>query len=196
MELQAADEKEKISGNVYADDEKECLGGYIESDKYRLRYYAIPYQFVSIVSREEYLEWKNDVLTQSENDTNIMRMVRFIKDFNISKEVFEKTNLQMAKDFVEWGEKPTLRPMDYENQQTYEIYNADIIYTFDNEIINEYYLTPDYPYCADFEYEAAVERGEYKSQTEEWVDIDQMEAEINAKYGAQETAAVIETTAE
>ena len=193
---QAADEKEKISGNVYADDEKECLGGYIESDKYRLRYYAIPYQFVSIVSREEYLEWKNDVLTQSENDTNIMRMVRFIKDFNISKEVFEKTNLQMAKDFVEWGEKPTLRPMDYENQQTYEIYNADIIYTFDNEIINEYYLTPDYPYCADFEYEAAVERGEYKSQTEEWVDIDQMEAEINAKYGAQETAAVIETTAE
>ena len=142
------------------------------------------------------MEWKNDVLTQSENDTNIMRMVRFIKDFNISKEVFEKTNLQMAKDFVEWGEKPTLRPMDYENQQTYEIYNADIIYTFDNEIINEYYLTPDYPYCADFEYEAAVERGEYKSQTEEWVDVDQMEAEINAKYGTQETATVTETTAE
>lgn len=159
-------------------------GGYIESDKYRLRYYAIPYQFVSIVNREEYVEWKKNVLTQSENDTNIMRMVRFIKDFNISKEVFEKTNLQMAKSFAEF--KPTMRPMDYENQQTYEIYNADIIYTFDDDIINEYYLTPDYPYCADFEYEAAVKRGEYTSQTEVWVDIEQMEAEIIAKYGEAE----------
>ncbi len=178
-------------------------GGYIESDKYRQRYYAIPYEFVSIVDREKYKEWKKEVLTQSENDTNVMRMVRFIKYFNISKEVFEKTNLQMAKSFAEFN--PTMRPMDYENQQTYEIYNADIIYTFDDEIINEYYLTPDYPYCADFEYEAAVRRGEYTSQTEEWVDIEALEAEIIAKYGeaeivTEETPAEsseqIETTAE
>lgn len=174
-------------------------GGYIESDKYRLRYYAIPYQFISIVNREEYSEWKKVVLTQSENDTNIMRMVRFVKDFKISKEIFEKVNLQMAKDFVEWGEKPTLRPLDYENQQTYEIYNADIIYTFDDDIINEYYLTPDYPYCADFEYEAAVKRGEYTSQTEEWVDVEALEAEIIAKYGeaefvTEETTVIPEAT--
>lgn len=82
--------------------------------------------------------------------------------------------------------------MDYENQQTYEIYNADIIYTFDDDIINEYYLTPNYPYCADFEYEAAVKRGEYTSQTEEWVDVEAMEAEIIAKY--DETEIVTETT--
>ena len=106
--------------------------------------------------------------------------------FDISKEDFEKINLQMAKDFVEWGEKPTLRPMDFENQQTYEIYNADIIYSFDDEIINEYYLTPEYPYCAEFEYEAAIESGEYTSQTEEWVDVEAMEAEIIAKYGEAE----------
>ena len=92
--------------------------------------------------------------------------------------------------------QPIMNPQDFANQEIYEVYNADIIYTFDNEIINEYYLTPDYPYCADFEYEAAVERGEYKSQTEEWVDVDQMEAEINAKYGTQETATVTEKTAE
>ena len=87
-----------------------------------------------------------------------------------------------------------MRPLDYENQQTYEIYNADIIYTFDDEIINEYYLTPDYPYCADFEYESAVKRGEYTSQTEEWVDVEALEAEIIAKYGEAEI--VTETTTE
>lgn len=90
----------------------------------------------------------------------------------------------MAKSFAEFN--PTMRPMDYENQQTYEIYNADVIYTFDDEIINEYYLTPDYPYCAYFEYEAAVRRGEYTPRTEVWVDVEAMEAEIIGKYGEAE----------
>lgn len=102
----------------------------------------------------------------------------------------------MAKDFAAWEEKPTLRPLDYENQQTYEIYNVDIIYSFDNELINEYYLTPDYPYCAEFEFEAAVKRGEYTSQTEEWVDIEEMETEINAKYGKPESTTQVTTSFE
>ncbi|MBQ2973508.1 MAG: hypothetical protein IJE19_04060, partial [Clostridia bacterium] len=69
---------------------------------------------------------------------------------------------------------------------TYEIYNADIIYTFDDEIINEYYLTPDYPYCAEFEYKNALEAGVYQTRTTDWVDIEQMEADIIAKYGEAE----------
>ena len=158
-------------------------GGYIESSKYRQCYYHVPVYFIELVGEEEYHNWNNEIY---EFDQDEIKIGSFVRYFNISKEVFEKTNLQMAKDFVEWGEKPTLRPMDYENQQTYEIYNADIIYTFDDEIINKYYLTPDYPYCADFEYEAAVRRGEYTSQTEEWVDVEAMEAEIIAKYGEAE----------
>jgi hypothetical protein len=38
----------------------------------------------------------------------------------------------------------------------------------------------------DIEFEQAVERGEYTSQTEEWVDVEAMEAEIIAKYGEAE----------
>ena len=130
-------------------------GGYIESSKYRQCYYHVPVYFIELVGEEEYHNWNNEIYEFNQDE---IKMGSFVQYFSISKEVFEKTNLQMAKDFVEWGEKPTLRPLDYENQQTYEIYNADIIYTFDDEIINEYYLTPDYPYCADFEYEAAVKR--------------------------------------
>ena len=161
-------------------------GGYIESGKYRQRYNNVPYDFVVLIGEEEFDRWYDEIY---EFNPDKSQVVEFIQYFNISKEVFEKTNLQMAKSFAEFN--PTLRPMDYENQQTYEIYNADIIYTFDYDIINEYYLTPDYPYCADFEYEAAVKRGEYTSQTEEWVDIEAMEAEIIAKYG--ETEIVPET---
>ncbi len=168
-------------------------GGYIESGKYRQRYYNVPYDFIVLVSEEEYEKWYDEIY---EFNPDKSQVVSFVQYFNISKEVFEKTNLQMAKSFAEFN--PTMRPLDYENQQTYEIYNADIIYTFDDEIINEYYLTPDYPYCADFEYEAAVKRGEYTSQTEEWVDIEEMEAEIIAKYGEAEivTESVETTTAE
>lgn len=158
-------------------------GGVIESGKYRQRYYSVPYDFVILVGEEEYFRWYDEVLEYNPDRTMV---VDFIQYFDISKEVFEKTNLQMAKDFVEWGEEPTLKPMDYENQQTYEIYNADILYTFDDEIINEYYLTPEWPYCAGFEYEAAVKRGEYTPRTEVWVDVEAMETEIIAKYGETE----------
>lgn len=156
-------------------------GGYIESGKYRQCYYDVPYDFVLLVGEKEFDKWYDEIYEFNPDKSQI---VAFVQYFNISKEIFEKTNLQMAKSFAEFN--PTMKPLDYENQQTYEIYNADIIYTFDDEIINEYYLTPDYPYCADFEYEAAVKRGEYTSQTEDWIDIEQMEAEIIAKYGEAE----------
>ena len=162
-------------------------GGYIESGKYRQCYYDVPYDFIVLVGEDEFDRWYDEIYEFNPDKSQI---VSFVQYFNITKEVFEKTNLKMAKSFAEFN--PTMRPMDYENQQTYEIYNADIIYTFDNEIINEYYLTPDYPYCADFEYEAAVKRGEYTSQTEKWVDIEALEAEIIAKYGTAEIA--VETT--
>ena len=156
-------------------------GGYITSSKYRQCYYDVPYDFVILIGEEEFDGWYDEIYEFNPDKSQI---VSFVQYFNISKEDFEKTNLQMAKSFAEFN--PTMRPLDYENQQTYEIYNADIIYTFDDEIINEYYLTPDYPYCADFEYEAALANGTYQTQTTDWIDIEQMEAEIIAKYGEAE----------
>lgn len=169
-------------------------GGYITSKKYRQRYYNIPYDFVVLVGFDNYMKWDDEIYEYNPEHT---KMVSFIQYFSISKEDFEKANLQMAKSFAEFN--PTMRPLDFENQQTYEIYNADIIYTFDDEIINEYYLTPDYPFCADFEYESALANGTYQTQTTDWIDIEQMEAEIIAKYGETEiipeTATLPEETA-
>ncbi len=171
-------------------------GGYITSDKYRQRFYDVAYNFTLLVDREEYLEWKAEMAECREELKETMRMVKFIKHFNISKEDFEKANLELAKEIVEMGEKPTMRSSDFENQQVYEIYNADIIYTFDNEIINEYYLTPEYKYCSEDEYEYFVEKGEYQSLVTVWVDVDQMESEFIEKYGYSPFDIVTETTEE
>ncbi len=157
-------------------------GGYIKIQKYRCRFYDVPGPFVSLVGREAWYEWLNTVNHAETAEVMVMKL--FIENFNISREDFDKANLELAKRIKnDLRGSPCLVSSDYANQEDYEIFNADIIYTFDDDIIREYYLSPDYPYTFDFEFEEAVEKGEYTSQTEEWVDIKKMEAEVIAKYG-------------
>jgi hypothetical protein len=60
-----------------------------------------------------------------------MLLVTFVKYYEISKEDFEKATKNEEKIHNQFGENLYL--------EDYELPNADIIYTFDNEIINEYY---------------------------------------------------------
>lgn len=165
-------------------------GGQITVQKYRSVFYDIPSSFISIVGKDVYFEWLETV--EYPRVSERMLMVQFVQYFNISREQFDKANLECARSIRDKLDgKPCLYPRDYANQEDDEIYNGDIIYSFDNEVIKDYYLAPDYPYLYDFEFEEAVANGTYTAQTDDWVDIEQMEAEINAKYGAPE---VTETT--
>ncbi len=168
----------------YADNSGEG-GGILGLNKYRVRYYTLPAPFVDLVGEEECYQWR---LNQPyPNDTNVMLMVNFIKDFDISREEFDKANLEFARRIKELLDGvPVINPLDYANQEDDEVYNADILYTFDNELINEYYLSHDYPFLYKHEYKEALEAGTYETRTTDWVDVEQMEAEINAKYGAPE----------
>ena len=159
--------------------------GMILQGKYRQCYYQNFYQLEQLVDPEELDAWENEVYASDPDETNEMVVKLFIQHFNISKEEFEKANLELAKALYLPGCEVMMNPKDYVNQEMYEIYNADIIYTFDDEIINEYYLSGDYPYFYPDEFEEAVERGEYTPQTV-WVDVNQLEAEIIAKYGETE----------
>ncbi len=141
-------------------------GGDILQDKYRVCYYGINKYFAQMVDFEELQVWKENVYATYPNETNEMVIKRFVQDFNISREDFDKANYEAAKMISEELEEvPTVNPKDYLNQEIYEVYNADIIYTFDDEIINEYYLSGEYPFCYQDEYENAVLSGEYKTQT-------------------------------
>lgn len=144
--------------------------GVIEVKYYRDNYYSIAAPFVYIVGKDVYREWKE---TQPNPDeTNVMLMVNFIRDFNISREDFDKANIEYA-----WRIKnllngtPVMNPKDFANQEDEEVYNADIIYTFDNELINKYYLTPDYPFLFKDEYEDAVENSTYQTQTTDFIEV-------------------------
>lgn len=141
-------------------------GGGILQDKYRVCYYGINKYFAQMADPLEVRAWEEKTYEVSPNETNEMVIKRFVIDFNISREDFDKANYEVAKMISEeLQEVPTINPKDYLNQEIYEVYNADIIYTFDDEIINEYYLSGEYPFCYQDEYENAVLSGEYKTQT-------------------------------
>ena len=161
--------------------------GEILPRKYRNNYYQIPAFFAEIVDRNIFLTWEKEYyLNNYPDDTNVMVMVDFVKEFDISKENFEKANLEYARFIDETYSHICLDPQDYADQEMQEIYNADIIYTFDNELINKYYLGIDYPFLNEYEYVEAMEAGTYETRTTQFIDLDQMEAEIIAKYGEAE----------
>ncbi|MBQ3045882.1 MAG: hypothetical protein IJD49_08030 [Clostridia bacterium] len=171
-------------------------GGELTLQKYRSIYYTIPSPFWDVVDENSRDDIYGEYWEQPYSKINIMRMRIFVEEYNVPREKFDAANAEWARIVKEklYG-SPVINPQDYANQEFDEIYNADIIYTFDNEIINEYYLSHDYPYCYESEYEEAVASGEYTSKTEKWIDIEQMEAEIIAKYGEAEIVAET-TTAE
>lgn len=122
---------------------------------FRSIYFEIPKEFRALVSEEDYAEneYKADL---SEG----MRIVWFIKEFNIPKESFEEANAAYAKRvYSDFGLYPLLNAADYKGQEEAEIFNADIIYSFDEEKINEYYARPDYEFNSLAEYARAVENG-------------------------------------
>lgn len=178
--------------------ETDAGGASISTRKYRVNYYDVPYQFVLLVGEDAFWEWDETRDNEDPDETNVMVMKTFIEYFNITREEFDKANLEWTKTILyDMGGKPVMNPKDFANQETDESYNADIIYTFDDEVINNYYLSGYYPYIFESDYEKAVESGEYVSQTTDWIDIEQMEAEIIAKYGEAEIVTeAAETTTE
>ena len=114
-------------------------GGVIRPQKYRARYYTLYAPFVQLVGREACREWWETI--DSSSSATSMVMLQFVRHFNITREQFDKANLETARIIRDKLDgRPCMRPMDYANQETDEIYNADIIYTFDEDIINAYYL--------------------------------------------------------
>ena len=173
-------------------DIKDVGGGEIKQEKYRQCYYNISYQLSLLVEEDELKKWEKETYEKDPNETNEMVVKLFVQHFNISREDFDKANLELAKFLYDQNSPlPSMNPKDYINQEMFELYNADIIYTFDDQIINEYYLSGEYPFVYESDYENAVADGTYETRTTDWIDIEQMEAEIIAKYG--ETEIVHET---
>ena len=139
---------EMVDKNVGGADGSESL---FDEYKYRAIYYNIYAPFVELVDEGIFWDWyNNSPYRQYPLDVDEMAMVAFIKKFNISREDFDKANEKSKQLILEYGGKVLMNPAEEDkfynrNAETNEIYNADIIYTFDNELINAYYLYVD-PY--------------------------------------------------
>lgn len=154
-------------------------GGELTLQKYRSIYYSIPAPFWDIVDENSRKDIYGEYWEQPYSEINIMRMRIFVEEYNVPREKFDAANAEWARIVKEkLYSTPVIDPQDFANQEFNEVYNADIIYTFDNEIINEYYLSHDYPYCYESEYEKAVESGEYISRTAEIIDLSQLKEEL------------------
>ena len=60
-----------------------------------------------------------------------MLLKTFVQRYDISREVFDAAIKKQVAFWIEMGWDMTV--------EEYEVPNGDIIYTFDDEIINEYY---------------------------------------------------------
>lgn len=149
-------------------------GGEVTTQKYRRRYYSVTRPFVDLVGREEYWAWEKKNHDALYNDPKQPMIVALIKEFNISREEFDKANLELARIIRdEVGETPLLEPHDYPSQEVYEVFNSDIIFTFDDELINEYYLChSNYQYVAENYVDEAVAEGKYEVRTKKFVFIE------------------------
>ncbi|MBR3991776.1 MAG: hypothetical protein IKI91_06530 [Clostridia bacterium] len=108
--------------------------------KYRSTYYANIYEVWELVDREELTQWRSETMVFDRVygiEPDEMYLVTFIKHFHITREQFDTALEELRKNDEERlnREGSNDKPKD----ERFEIPNGDIIYTFDNEIINNYY---------------------------------------------------------
>jgi len=100
----------------------------IENRPYRLIYYRIPGVIGDLVPEDKHTAWAQQNFWGKTEFTE-MPLVAFVKHFDISREAFETAIAELAIH----------NAMNGNNDEEFEVPNADVIYSFDNEIINRYY---------------------------------------------------------
>ncbi len=172
-------------------------GGDYYIDPYTTKYRRIYYSggssglntfFANLVTDEEYFEWMEQYYAKQPPNDGLfevgeeiieptrMKIVDFVMYFDIPRDVFEEANNTWCHSrMIKWGDVPVMNPKDYKEQEEFEVYNVDIIYTFDDEIINAYYERGEYPFETKEEYLEAIENDGYITQTEEFIMLEGFE---------------------
>ncbi|MBR5562220.1 MAG: hypothetical protein IKW12_03630 [Clostridia bacterium] len=106
-----------------------------DAEGFRSIYSVIPQSFVSLVDEVEFAEWSETVSAEDG-----MAIVQFVERFNISKEAFDEVNRDYARRINSvYGVLPVYFT-PFEEHEIYEIFNTELIYSFDREAIDEYYI--------------------------------------------------------
>ena len=104
--------------------------------KYRIVYYTIDGCFFDLLTDaqwDDFGEWLEEEGEKTDHGAtrNEMLLVSMVKRYNIPREEFDKAVENFVSFFNSMG-------WDMSHEAS-EVPNADVIYTFDNELINRYY---------------------------------------------------------
>ena len=108
-----------------------AYGDILDVGRYRPIFHNMPAPFGELVGMNAYLSWEFSRTPQER--WNECVAVSFIKYFNISKEDFAAANEQLRESWAS-GE------ISSQPSSAKEIYPVDLIFTFNNELINEFFL--------------------------------------------------------
>jgi len=110
-----------------------ALDLFLYEPKFRWTYYGMASYHMALVDEKDFNEWRDkyEEVTPKFTDPPEMLLVTFVKHFDIPKEKFIEATENLRKLYEELEED-----IYYEE---WEIPNVEVIYTFDNDIINEYY---------------------------------------------------------
>lgn len=109
-------------------------GIYIEGlgytyDRFRPAFYVLSYHFARLVGIDVFMAWERTRVEEFHHE-NIA--VSFVRYFNISREDFARANEEQRASLARHGHAP-------ENALALELYPIDLIFTFDNDRINEFF---------------------------------------------------------
>ncbi len=105
-----------------------------DAGEFRNIYSVIPQSFIKLVDYTEFIEW-----TKSVKSDNGMAIVQFVEHFEISKEAFDEANRNYARYINDFYDTSPLYRTPFEENEPYEIFNTEIIYSSAKEAIDEYY---------------------------------------------------------
>ncbi|MGN0545854.1 MAG: hypothetical protein ACI4I3_00860 [Acutalibacteraceae bacterium] len=139
--LRAGSKSADSAGNIeeYCNSvaESTATGDFVlfEADGYADIYSVIPSEFVLLVNYDEFAEWSGECTAEGG-----MALMQFARRFNIPKEDFEAANAEYsARDAGEGTLADAASDDDNKASQPAESINAELIYSFDKEKIDEYY---------------------------------------------------------
>ena len=122
---------EYVPGSIILEDQD--TDDYEYERKYRITYYRIWSEFSDLLDEDQKKDYNTWFYERVENGSfrEEMALAAMVKRYNIPRERFDEA--------VEAFIANNLESHSNMSQEEYEVPNADIIYTFDNEIINHYY---------------------------------------------------------
>ena len=123
-------------------------GDYFDMHRFRPLFYNLPAPFADLVGRDVYHAWLLSRCAEERENENVA--VSFIRYFNISRSDFERANEELRQIWSGIGASP-------EDSASFELYPVELIFTFDNDRINEFFRWENSPIISERTMGAGVE---------------------------------------